>query len=53
MENDYSELRESFSITATSKVSMAGIIAFSATALPTPIAKKEAVIIGAMTVATD
>ena len=45
--------RGSFSITATINVSAAGIIAFKATALPTPIAKSEAVIMGEITVATD
>jgi hypothetical protein len=45
--------RGSFSITATSNVRAAGIIAFNATALPTPIAKSEAVIMGEMTVAID
>jgi hypothetical protein len=45
--------RGSLNITATSNVNAAGIIAFNATALPTPMAKSEAVIMGEMTVATD
>ena len=45
--------RGSLSISAIGKVSAAGIMAPKATALPTPMTKKMAVIIGEMTVATD
>jgi hypothetical protein len=45
--------RGSLSIKATSNVSAAGIIAPKATALPTPMTKRDAVIMGEMTVAID
>ena len=45
--------RGSLSIRATSNVSAAGIMAPKATAFPTPIMKRDAVIMGEMTVATD
>jgi len=45
--------RGSLSISATGNVSAAGIMAPKATALPTPITKRDAVIMGEMTVATD